>query len=91
MCKQRRRRRRNGGGAPEDLTTMTKKQYRDSVNYLAENKTLSQLRRDQDLVNKQITTAFEQRNDKAMANLRVREQALMEAIDKKEFGPKRKK
>jgi len=70
---------------------MTKKQYRDSVNYLAENKTLSQLRRDQDLVNKQITTAFEQRNDKAMANLRVREQALMEAIDKKEFGPKRKK
>lgn len=76
---------------PKDLTKMSKKQRAASVEKLSK-LPLGELRKRQDLNDKQIKIAFDSRNTPALNNLRVREGILAEAVDKKEFGskPKRK-
>lgn len=49
-------------------------------------KPLKDLRRQQDLIRQQISTAYEQHNDDALANLQTMELVVASAIDKQVFG-----
>lgn len=73
-----------GHGLPDDLTTLTPGQHDYCVCRL-EVLPLADLRRRQDLTAQQIEAAHEQRNDKALANLRVREEHLRLAVNRKDF------
>jgi hypothetical protein len=67
------------------LTTLTPEQTEHSVSRLSKF-TLTELRRRQDLTNRQIELAFKQRNDAALANLHVRAEHLRLAVDRQAFG-----
>lgn len=69
---------------PQDLTTLTSEQTEYCVAHLAA-LPLRELRKRQDIVRGQQAEAFRQKNDRAMANLRVREDHLIHAIDRKCF------
>ena len=66
---------------PEDLTTLTLDQTEQCVSRLAKFP-LSELRRRQDLANRQIELAFNQHNDASLANLQVRAEHLRLAVDR---------
>jgi hypothetical protein len=74
---------------PQNLTKMSKKQRAASVDKLSK-LPAKELRKRQDLNDKQIKIAFDARNTPVLDNLRVREDILREAVDKKEFGSKSK-
>lgn len=67
---------------PRDLTTLTASQTEFCVAFYAA-RPLSDIRRRQVLTEQQIGWAVEQRNDFALANLRVREEILRLAADRK--------
>lgn len=69
------------GTLPEDLTTLTPDQTEQCVARLAKFP-LSELRRRQDLANRQIELAFHQHNDASLANLQVRAEHLRLAVDR---------
>lgn len=68
-----------------DLTKLTPEQSEHSVARLSKIP-LAELRRRQDLTNRQIEMAFNQRNDAALANLHVRAEHLRLAVDRQAFG-----
>ena len=70
---------------PADLTKLTAVQSDWCVTRLT-NSSLAELRRRQDLTNRQIELAFNQRNDAALADLQVRAEHLRLAVDRNEFG-----
>lgn len=70
---------------PKDLSKMSKKQIKSVIVYLSK-KPVKELRKKQDLVNKQIEKAFNEKNDFAMSNLGIMRDILTEAVMKKEFG-----
>jgi hypothetical protein len=72
-------------GLPKDLSKLTDAQHTKVINTLSK-KPLKELRKRQDLVNKQLETAHKQRNDEGMKNLQVMQKHLDSAVDKKEFG-----
>lgn len=67
---------------PRDYTAQDQQQVIDFFAAMS----LKELRRRQDLTQQQIGTAFEQRNDDALANLRMLEALLAAAVDQREFG-----
>jgi len=70
---------------PQDLTKLTKKQQKDVIAFFV-TLPLKELRKRQDIVKKQQKDAYKQKNDLAMKNLQVKDNMLMNSIDKKEFG-----
>lgn len=87
---------RGGGGGgntisgmpnlPQDLSTMTKKQTKETVDYLVKNKTYDQLRKSQRLIANQQETAAKTGNTKASKNLEKMWQIHTAAISKQAFG-----
>lgn len=73
------------GRFPADLTKLMPEQTEHSVARLSKYP-LAELRRRQDLTNRQIELAFEQHNDPALANLHVRAEHLRLAVDRQAFG-----
>jgi hypothetical protein len=73
------------GALPADLSALTPDQTEHCVARLSRF-TLAELRRHQDLTNRQIELAFQQRNAAALANLHVRAEHLRLAVDRKTFG-----
>ena len=73
------------GTLPEDLTTMTPDQTETCVARLAKFP-LAELRRRQDLANRQIELAFMPSHEAALANLHVRVEHLRMAVDRQAFG-----
>ena len=67
---------------PRDLTKLTLAQVEWCVAYHAA-MPLSEIRRRQELTDQQIGLAWRPRNDFALANLRVREEILRRAADRK--------
>ena len=76
-----------GPFVPRDLTKLTPQQYQDVVKFYA-SLPLKELRRRQDINKHYMKIAYEQKNDELLANQRVIEQQLFEAIDLREFGGK---
>lgn len=72
------------GDIPKDLTKMSEKQFDASVKKLSK-LPLKELRRRQDLNEKQTKIAYDAKNDSALKNLKVREELYLEAIMEKEF------
>lgn len=72
---------------PQDLTALTPEQYQRIVDWLI-TLPLKELRRRQDLVAEQQRMAYQQRNDRALANMHVMGDYLADAVGKKEFGDK---
>jgi hypothetical protein len=72
-------------GLPKDLSKFTDDQHTKVINTLSK-KPLKELRKRQDLVNKQLETAHKQHNDEGLKNLQVMQKHLDSAVDKKEFG-----
>ena len=70
---------------PEDLTRLSPDQTEKCVARLAKYP-LSELRRRQDLANRQIELAFAQHSDASLANLQVRVDHLRMAVDRQTFG-----
>ena len=70
------------GTLPADLTTLTTHQTEHCVDRLSK-LPLAEIRHRQDLTNRQIELAFNQRNDLALANLHVREEHLRLAVERK--------
>jgi hypothetical protein len=70
---------------PQDLSTLTGEQTEECVGKLAD-LSLPELRRRQDLTQKQIAVAHNLRNDLALADLHVRAEHLRIAVDRKTFG-----
>lgn len=66
---------------PRDLTAMTPAQVQWCVAYHAA-MPLAEIRRRQELTDLQIGMAWRQRNDFALANLRVREEILRRAAER---------
>lgn len=73
------------GTLPEDLTTLTPDQTEKCVARLSKFP-LAELRRRQDLANRQIELAFTPSNEAALANLHVRVEHLRMAVDRRAFG-----
>lgn len=73
------------GALPADLSALTPDQTEHCVARLSRFP-LAELRRRQDLTNRQIELAFQQRNAAALANLHVRAEHLRLAVDRKTFG-----
>lgn len=73
------------GALPADLSALTPDQTEHCVARLSRFP-LAELRRRQDLTNRQIELAFQQRNAVAIANLHVRADHLRLAVDRKTFG-----
>lgn len=71
----------------EDLTTMTNKEIEQNITILSK-KSLKELRRHQDLTEKQVKIAYDQKNEKAMDNLEIRREMLIASINVKEFKDK---
>lgn len=69
---------------PEDLTTLTPDQTEKFVTRLSKFP-LAELRRRQDLANRQIELAFTPSNEAALANLHVRVEHLRMAVDRQAF------
>jgi len=69
---------------PDDLTTLTSDQTEKCVARLAKFP-LAELRRRQDLANRQIELAFTPCNEAALANLHVRVEHLRMAVDRQTF------
>ena len=67
---------------PHDLTKLTAEQVEWCVAYHAA-LPLREIRRRQELADQQIGMAWRQRNDFALANLRVREEILRRAAERK--------
>ena len=76
------------GTLPEDLTTLTPDQTEKCVARLSKFP-LAELRRRQDLANRQIELAFMPCNEAALANLHVRVEHLRMAVDRQAFGSHR--
>jgi len=76
------------GQFPADLTKLTPEQTEQSISRLSQIP-LSELRRRQNLTNRQIELAFQQRNDAALANLHVRAEHLRLAVDRQAFSSRR--
>lgn len=76
------------GRFPADLTKLTPEQTEHSISRLSK-LPLTELRRRQDLTNRQIEMAFMQRNDAALSNLHVRAEHLRLAVDRQAFGKTR--
>lgn len=70
---------------PSDLTTLTREQSAHSISRLSKF-SLAELRRRQDLTNRQIELAAKQHNDAALANLQVRAEHLRLAVEREAFG-----
>jgi len=70
---------------PKDLTKLTPEQTEHVVEYFSK-MPLHELRRRQNLTQKQMELAFELRNDEVLANLQVRAEHLRLAVQKKVFG-----
>ena len=70
------------GTLPADLTTLTTDQIEHCMARLSKHP-LAELRHRQDLTNRQIELAFNQRNDVALANLHVRAEHLRLAVERK--------
>lgn len=70
---------------PQDLTTLTPDQTEKCVARLSKFP-LAELRRRQDLANRQIVLAFVPSHDAALANLHVRVEHLRMAVDRQAFG-----
>jgi hypothetical protein len=68
-------------GLPRDLTLLTLAQVEWCVAYHAA-MPLTEIRRRQDLAERQIGLAWQQRNEFALANLRVREEILRRAAER---------
>jgi len=73
------------GTLPADLTKLTAVQSEWCVTRLT-NFPLVELRRRQDITNRQIELAFKQRDDASLGNLRVRAEHLRMAVDRQGFG-----
>ena len=73
------------GTLPEDLTTLTPDQTETCVARLAQFP-LAELRRRQDLANRQIELACMPSHEAALANLHVRVEHLRMAVDRQAFG-----
>lgn len=73
------------GALPADLSALTPDQTEHCVARLS-TFSRAELRRRQDLTNRQIELAFQQRNDTALANLHVRAEHLRLAVERKTFG-----
>ena len=73
---------------PKNLKKLTKKQHKEIVNKLSK-LSLKELRRRQDITNKQLELAYNKRDTKALDNLNVMWGHLREAIEKKEFGARK--
>ena len=71
---------------PRDLTLLSFEQTEFCVAFYAA-KPLDDIRRRQELTAQQITWAVEQRNDFALSNLRVREELLRLAAERKLLVP----
>ncbi|HJT32513.1 MAG TPA: hypothetical protein VJ783_10755 [Pirellulales bacterium] len=71
---------------PRDLRLLSHEQAEFCVAFYAA-RPLDDIRRRQDLTAQQIGWAFEQRNDFALANLRVREELLRLAAERKLLAP----
>lgn len=83
-----------GGGSslPQDLSTMTPQQYKDSVEYLATTKTPAELRRNNEIVESQLYDVASKRYgakspsekaklDKAYTNLRIMNSYHVDAME----------
>ncbi|MGH7140066.1 MAG: hypothetical protein ACREHD_30365, partial [Pirellulales bacterium] len=80
---------------PHDLTKLTAEQVEWCVVYHAA-LPLAEIRRRQELTDQQIRMAWQQRNDFALNNLRVREEILrraaaMKAAGRRQSGSRKKK
>lgn len=73
---------------PRDLTLLSLEQTEFCVAFYAA-KPLGDIRRRQELTDRQIGWAVEQRNDFALGNLRVREELLRLAAERKLLAPGR--
>ena len=73
------------GTLPADLTTLTPDQTQNCLAQLSKFP-VAELRRRQDLTNRQIELACKQRNAAALANLHVRAEHLRLAVDSQAFG-----
>jgi len=68
---------------PHDLAAMTQQQCCEVVDYLAMNKTVSELRRDQEIVFAQMRSPHI--TLKATTNLQIMDRTLAAAIDRRVF------
>lgn len=71
--------------AVEETLSRTPKQRKADIRALAK-KPLSQLRKEQSLIEKQIQMAYQQRNDRALEALQQRQQDYTQAVMLREFG-----